>query len=258
MLARKKKKRQKLSVIQWVSEWERERESEEAWTGEGKCWRIRKYEKRMKEKEWELSEEFERQEWSVKEGEVEQKMRQRERVREGIILFDRGGFRMGSWWHHGWFFLFFLGKYRQESRSPFHWTHILGNSKSAHVLAHTLEAVSTTFECNPKYAHKTHTHAHFLSLSPSLFPLNLYCSKKALGAPSLFQALCSFVFLSGAHSGICPSVPHTYIFSFAMSNSFSCELYSSVYVFTSRRLDSKWAHFARRDEWAPSFHRMCV
>lgn len=51
----------------------------------------------MKEKEWELSEEFERQEWSVKEGEVEQKMRQRERVREGIILFDRGGFRMGSW-----------------------------------------------------------------------------------------------------------------------------------------------------------------
>lgn len=34
--------------------------------------------KKRKEKEWELSEEFERQEWSVKEGEVEQKMRQRE------------------------------------------------------------------------------------------------------------------------------------------------------------------------------------
>lgn len=34
--------------------------------------------KKRKEKEWELSEEFERQERSVKEGEVEQKMRQRE------------------------------------------------------------------------------------------------------------------------------------------------------------------------------------
>ncbi len=34
--------------------------------------------KKRRAKEWELSEEFERQEWSVKEGEVEQKMRQRE------------------------------------------------------------------------------------------------------------------------------------------------------------------------------------
>lgn len=39
--------------------------------------------KNRKEKEWELREEFERQERSVKEGEVEQKKRQRERGREG-------------------------------------------------------------------------------------------------------------------------------------------------------------------------------
>lgn len=39
---------------------------------------MKKWRERERAKEWELSEEFERQEWSVKEGEVEQKMRQRE------------------------------------------------------------------------------------------------------------------------------------------------------------------------------------
>lgn len=38
-----------------------------------------------------------KQEGSVKEGEVEQKMRHRGGEGAGVILFDRGGFSMGSW-----------------------------------------------------------------------------------------------------------------------------------------------------------------
>lgn len=77
------------------------KKKEETWTRERKCWKIRKY-----EKEKELSEEFERQECEGGRGGTENEAG---RGRAGVMLFDRGGFKMGSWWHHGWFciFLFF-------------------------------------------------------------------------------------------------------------------------------------------------------
>lgn len=43
-----------------------------------------------KRKEWELSE-------KETQGEVERKMRQRKRRRVGVMLFDGGEFKMGSW-----------------------------------------------------------------------------------------------------------------------------------------------------------------
>ncbi len=84
---------------------------------------------------------------------------------------------------------------------------MLGNRQSALVLAHTLVAMSTASECTPKYAHSSF---YFLPLPP-LFSLSFLGSKKAFGSLSPFQALCSFVFVRGVHSGICPSVPNTYI-----------------------------------------------
>lgn len=67
------------------------KEKERDMDGRRECCGIRKY-----GREKEASEELERQEWSVKEGEVEQKMRQGEGG-SGVMPFDRGGFKMGSW-----------------------------------------------------------------------------------------------------------------------------------------------------------------
>lgn len=91
---------------------------------------------------------------------------------------------VGSRWVHGDIMADFL----EESidRRAVHLsldTHVGGTGKSAHVLAHTLVAVPTTSECDPKYApKKTHTHSSFyflfLSLSSSLFPFISTAVKK--------------------------------------------------------------------------------
>lgn len=52
--------------------------------------------KEGKKKNW-RKKKLERQGRSVKEGEVEEKIKQREGGREGVMLSDRGGFKMGSW-----------------------------------------------------------------------------------------------------------------------------------------------------------------
>lgn len=191
--------------------WGGKEREKETWTGEGKCWRIRKYEKEQKNGSSVKNSRvrngaWRRERWNRKWG--------REREGWSNAFWQRwvqDGFMVTSW-------LIFEESIDRRAVHLSLDTHVGEQAESSCAGTHAGSRVDSLW-MHPKICTESaHSSFYFLllSLSPSLFPFSFFCSKKeeAFGSLSFCSKLCAHLFLLEEYIVVYAlrSLTHTFLF----------------------------------------------